>query len=112
MEMHYVRNASHRPIVWVQTRRRDETMKLKTLCGLAFAGGLLIAALFSSLGCQGTDFETLVGVDENQVYRNEIAAILNDDELDVFEKDQALEELGIDDPLLRQHMIDNPNLYS
>lgn len=75
------------------------------------AVSLAVVAL-AIAGCQGTDFDNaLLGPDGNSVRLNEIAAIVQNDEIDVFQKDEQLEALGVDDPTLRQLFIDNPDLF-
>lgn len=78
----------------------------------ALACAIGVLAFVAVVGCQGEDFNNaLLGPDGNSVRLNEIAAIVQNDEIDVFEKDAQLEALGVSDPALRQLFIDNPDLF-
>lgn len=77
-----------------------------------WAAVLLLTAMLALCGCQGEQFDdALLTPEGNSVRLNEIAAIVQNDEIDVFEKDAQLEALGIEDPLLRELFINNPDSF-
>lgn len=70
---------------------------------LVVAVGLACAGL----ACGTMEYpNAILDSEGNQIRVGHIEQILEDETLTDFEKDQALEELGITDELLRQHLIE------
>jgi hypothetical protein len=74
--------------------------------------GMLTAVAFALAGCQGETFDDAIPTSDGGYVRlNEVAAIVQNPDLDVFQMDEQLEALGIEDPLLRQQFIEDPDSY-